>query len=76
MLGPSCSARIKGCPIRAQHVNITGDGVGHPPKLCLLLGDERPVGFAVILMRHVQKIECVQFLLRVTHDYLVDTIAG
>src|SRR5580692_10510488 len=27
---------IKGCPIRAQHVNITGDGVGHPPKLCFL----------------------------------------
>ena len=27
---------IKGCPIRAQHVNITGDCVGHPPKLCFL----------------------------------------
>src|SRR5215469_5069789 len=23
-------------PIRAQHVDITSDGVSHPPKLCLL----------------------------------------
>src|SRR5580692_7476401 len=28
-----CLICIKGCPIRAEHVNITGDGVGHPPKL-------------------------------------------
>src|SRR6266481_706837 len=27
---------IKGCPVRAQHANISCDGVGHPPKLCLL----------------------------------------
>src|ERR1700732_3914236 len=27
---------IKGCPIRAEHVNKTGDRVGHPPKLCFL----------------------------------------
>src|ERR1700688_3003705 len=31
-----CLICIKGCPVRAQHVNITGDGVGHPPKLCFL----------------------------------------
>src|SRR5437660_11267003 len=31
-----CPICIKGCPIRAQNVNITGDGVGHPPKLCFL----------------------------------------
>ena len=31
-----CLICIKGCPIRAQHVNITGDGVGHPPKLYFL----------------------------------------
>src|SRR6266404_495218 len=31
-----CLICIKGCPIRAQHVNITGDRVGHPPKLCFL----------------------------------------
>src|SRR6185369_12719097 len=35
------------------------------------LGDERPVGFAVVLMREAQKIKCTQFLLRVTHDCLV-----
>src|SRR6267154_6644201 len=40
------------------------------------LGDERPVGFAVVLMRYVQKIKCTQFLLRVTHDCLVDMIGG
>src|SRR3984893_2148899 len=31
-----CLICIKGCPIRAEHVNITGDGVGHPSKLCFL----------------------------------------
>src|SRR5258708_696663 len=31
-----CLICIKGCPIRAQHIDITGDGVGHPPKLCFL----------------------------------------
>src|ERR1700677_756027 len=31
-----CLICIKGCPIRAEHVNKTDDGVGHPPKLCLL----------------------------------------
>src|ERR1700730_17997976 len=31
-----CLICIKGCPIRAEHVNKTGDGVGHPPKLCFL----------------------------------------
>src|SRR5258708_28020250 len=31
-----CLICIKACPIRAQHVNITGDGVGHPPTLCFL----------------------------------------
>src|SRR5258706_8015336 len=40
------------------------------------LGDERPVGFAVVLMRYVQKIKCTQFLFRVTHDCLVDMIGG
>src|SRR5258708_33792272 len=40
------------------------------------LGDERPVGFAVVLMRYVQKMKCAQFLLRVTHDCLVDMIGG
>src|SRR5207237_3881988 len=25
-----CLICVKGCPIRAQHVNETGDGVGHP----------------------------------------------
>src|SRR5258707_10156267 len=40
------------------------------------LGDERPVGFAVVLMRYVQKTKCTQFLLRVTHDCLVDMIGG
>src|ERR1700732_1296672 len=40
------------------------------------LGDERPIGFAVVLMRYVQKMKCTQFLLRVTHDCLVDMIGG
>src|SRR5258705_8691329 len=40
------------------------------------LGDERPVGFAVVLMRYVQKTKCKQFLLRVAHDCLVDMIGG
>src|SRR5882672_5110792 len=40
------------------------------------LGDERPVGFVVVLMRYVQKTKCTQFLLRVTHDCLVDMIGG
>src|SRR5258708_1631673 len=40
------------------------------------LGDERPVGFAVVLMRYVQKTKCTQFLLRVTHDCLIDMIGG
>src|SRR3954471_8118246 len=34
-----CPICIKGCPIRAQHVNKTGDRVGHPPKLGLLRFD-------------------------------------
>src|SRR6266404_8560693 len=40
------------------------------------LGDERPVGFAVVLMRDVQKTKCAQFLLRVTRHFLVDMIGG
>src|SRR5580692_6188653 len=40
------------------------------------LGDERPVGFAVLLMRYVQKINCAQFLLRVAHHCLEDEIGG
>src|ERR1700675_555273 len=40
------------------------------------LGDERPVGFAVVLMRYVQKTKCMQFLLGVTDDCLVDMIGG
>src|SRR4029077_13438552 len=40
------------------------------------LGDERPVGFAVVLMRYIQKTKCTQFLLRVTHDCLVDMLGG
>src|SRR5882762_8151612 len=31
-----CLICKKGCPIWAQHIDITGDGVGHPPKLCFL----------------------------------------
>src|ERR1700675_5163808 len=40
------------------------------------LGDERPVGFAVVLMRYVQKTKCMQFLLRVAHHSLEDVIGG
>src|SRR5258708_38478476 len=40
------------------------------------LGDERRVGFAVVLMRYVQKINCAQFLLRVAHHCLEDVIGG
>src|SRR4029077_439912 len=40
------------------------------------LGDERPVGFAVVLMRYIQKTKCTQLLLRITHDCLVDVIGG
>jgi len=28
-----CLICIKGCPSRAQHVNITGDGIGHPAEV-------------------------------------------
>src|ERR1700678_1972430 len=40
------------------------------------LGDERPVGFAVVLVRYVQKSKCAQFLLRVAHHGLEDMIGG
>src|SRR5580693_7658838 len=40
------------------------------------LGDEHPVGLAVVFMRYVQKTKCTQFLLRVTHHCLVDMIGG
>src|SRR6266852_4101152 len=36
------------------------------------LGDERRVGFAVVLMRYFQKRKCTQFLIRVTHHCLED----
>src|SRR4029077_815686 len=39
------------------------------------LGDEHPVGFAVLLMRYVQKINRTQFLLRVTHHCLEHMIS-
>src|SRR5580692_4197609 len=40
------------------------------------LGDERPVGLAVVLGRQVQKSKCAQFLLRVAHHCLEDLIGG
>src|ERR1700738_3472479 len=40
------------------------------------LGDEHPVGFAVVLMRYVRKTKCTQFLLRVAHHSLEDVIGG
>src|ERR1700758_3846882 len=40
------------------------------------LGDERSVGFAVVLMRYVQKTNCAQFLLRAAHHCLEDAIGG
>src|SRR3989441_1155549 len=40
------------------------------------LGGERPVGFAVVRMGDVEKRKRPEFLLAVTHDFLVDGIGG
>src|SRR5437588_2953336 len=40
------------------------------------LGDERPVGLAVVLMRQIQNVKCAQFLLGVAHHCLENLIGG